>query len=61
VAVTGDTSGPRLRDCLCAGYLFHLTKPVDPRVLRPLLDGLRNPATIQFAAPRMQAAVTSHS
>jgi hypothetical protein len=56
-----DTSGSRLRDCLCAGYLFHIAKPIDPRVLRPLLDGLGNPAAIEFAPPQRPAPVRARS
>lgn len=48
VAMTANQTGSHLRDCLCAGYLFHVAKPADPRVLQPLLEGLRKPCSLDF-------------
>lgn len=56
VAMTANQTGTHLRDCLCAGYLFHIAKPADPRVLQPLLEGLRKPCTLDFTPARAPQA-----
>jgi CheY-like chemotaxis protein len=50
VAVTSCTKRPYLRQCLRAGYVLHLLKPVDPGLLRPVLDAVRRPSAIPAKA-----------
>ena len=46
VAVTSCTNRRYLSQCLRAGYVLYLQKPVDPRLLRPVLEALRCPCAI---------------